>query len=45
MKIKSPIVTLIVGVLIAVVIWILSVRANSSAPGPYSAAVVAAVLR
>jgi hypothetical protein len=36
MKIRSPIVTLIIGVLIAVVTVVLSVRANDAAtnPGP-----------
>lgn len=45
MKIKSPIVTLIIGVLIAVVIWILSVQADGSAPAPYGAVVPAVVLK
>ena len=35
MKIKSPIVTLLVGVLIAVVITVLSIRAHNRARGPY----------
>jgi hypothetical protein len=45
MKIKSPIVTLLVGVLVAVVILILSVRANDSTGRPYGAAIPALVLR
>lgn len=45
MKIKSPIVTLLVGLLIAVVILILSVRAQDATPKPYSATVPAVVLR
>ena len=45
MKIKSPIVTLLVGVLVAVVTLILSVRANGSTRSPYGAAVPAVVLR
>jgi hypothetical protein len=45
MKIKSPIVTLLVGVLIAVVTLILSVRANDSGNEPYGAAVSAVILR
>lgn len=42
MKIKSPIVTLLVGVLIAVIVAILSVRAHSVTQHPYG---FAAVLR
>lgn len=38
MRIKSPVVTLMIGALIAVVVLILSVRANDAAPGPYGAA-------
>ena len=46
MKIRSPIVTLLVGVLIAVVVVILSVHAKHTAPAkPYGSAAVAAVLR
>jgi hypothetical protein len=46
MKIPSPIVTLLVGVLIAVVVVILSVRAHDSATKPsYSAPTSTAVLR
>ena len=45
MKIKSPIVTLLVGLLVAVVILILSVRASDSTGTPYGAATPAVVLR
>jgi len=45
MKIKSPIVTLLVGVLVAVVILILSVQANDSTGRPYSATIPAVVMR
>jgi hypothetical protein len=45
MKIPSPIVTLLVGALIAVVVVILSVRAHDAASKPYGAAAPAAVLR
>lgn len=37
MKIRSPIVTLLVGVLIAVVVVVLSVRAHHAATGHYGA--------
>jgi hypothetical protein len=40
MRIKSPVVTLIVGVLIAAVVLILSVRADHATPRPYGAAAV-----
>jgi len=43
MKIKSPFLTLIVGVLIAVVIAVLSVRAHARESGPYGAAAPAVV--
>jgi hypothetical protein len=45
MKIQSPIVTLLVGVLIAVVVVILSVRAHDAAHTPNGAAVPAVVAR
>jgi hypothetical protein len=45
MKIQSPIVTLFVGVLIAVVVVILSVRAHDAAQAPNSAAVPVVVAR
>ena len=46
MKIKSPIVTLLVGVLIAVVVVILSVHAKHTEPAkPYGSAPVAVVPR
>jgi hypothetical protein len=45
MKIQSPMVTLLVGLLVAVVILILSVRANDSTGRPYGAAIPALVLR
>jgi hypothetical protein len=44
MKIKSPMVTLLAGVLVALVTLILSVRANDSkgsTPSPYGASVLA----
>lgn len=45
MKIKSPIVTLLVGVLVAVVVAILSVRAHSTHQREYSAGTTMAALR
>ena len=46
MKIKSPIVTLLVGVLIAVVVVILSVHAKHTEPTKqYGSAAVAVMLR
>ena len=45
MKIKSPMVTLLVGVLVGVVILILGMRANDSTGGPYGGAIPAVVLR
>jgi hypothetical protein len=45
MKIQSPIVTLLVGVLIAVVVVILSVRAHDAAQTPNGAAIPVAVAR
>jgi hypothetical protein len=37
MKIKTPIVTLLVGLVIAAITLLLSVRAHSSTNGPYGA--------
>jgi len=45
MKISTPIVTLIVGVLIALVIVILSVRAKGPDGGSYGSGVTTVVLR
>lgn len=46
MKIKTPIITLIVGVVVAVIVVILSVNANHTKPGPtYGAPSATAVLR
>ncbi|WP_157546638.1 hypothetical protein [Hamadaea tsunoensis] len=45
MKIPTPIVTLIVGILIAVVVAILSVRAHNDAHGEYGLRPVAGVIR
>lgn len=45
MRIKSPIVTLLVGVLIAAIVTFLSVRAHNTVPKPYSAAAPAGVVR
>jgi hypothetical protein len=45
MKVPSSIVTLLVGFLIALIVAILSVRANSISTHPYSVAVTTAVLR
>ena len=43
MRVKSPIITLIVGVLLAAVIYILSVNSKpaSTAPQPYGAGIAA----
>jgi len=44
MKIKSPIVTLLVGVVIAVIVLLLSLRAHHEATGSYGIA-ISGVLR
>ena len=45
MKIKSPIITLLVGLLIAVIVWTLSVRAHNEKTKPYGAQVAVQVTR
>jgi hypothetical protein len=45
LKIKSPIVTLLVGLLIAVIVAILSVNAKESAPEHYGASALVGVAR
>jgi hypothetical protein len=45
MKIKSPVVTLLVGLLIAVIVLILSINANHTTQSPYGAAAISAVAR
>lgn len=45
MKIKSPIITLLVGLLIAVVVWTLSVRAHNDKTKPYGAPAAVQVTR
>jgi len=45
MKVKTPLVTLLVGVLIALVVVILSVRAHGSKGGAYGSGITAVVLR